>query len=438
MAEQHTVNPTQQTRQVTPESGLRYDRLFFTRELDVGETPTNPDWLRFSDLVMEADADPDPGKEAVHGVGTGDPVYFGRGTEENGLDITYGLQKPVVETNGDPLDACADAFLRNMAWQTPSTHSFYARHNNPTPGRDDPDGCAGQRLYFVGRGGKPNCTLEPDAEDEEPVPVSLEYSFERIRSYHIWQPEEPSAVAVRSTDDRDAVDVTIESTDGIQSETLALDGDSPVGGSVAFEDIDSISLSEPTYGDVRVHLNDGDEAAPDAGSLLSQLLGADTRAQGTASTTRDGDRGIPPIGSGSYEGAVARDFEDIQDDEFIFETFPDDAPLPEIYNITVEADNNFENSPRQGTSSPQINEENRNVEIEASIIGERASHDILQSAYTSESGDITWTMSYTRFIMPDAECIEPPGPGAENEQAFVEIEGTWASRGIIIENIENE
>ena len=47
-------------------------------------------------------------------------------------------------------------------------------------------------------------------------------------------------------------------------------------------------------------------------------------------------------------------------------------------------------------------------------------------------------MSYTRFIMPDAECIEPPGPGAENEQAFVEIEGTWASRGIIIENIENE
>lgn len=441
MSTNTTVDPAQQTRQVTPESGLRYDRIQFVRELEAGRTPPDPNWRRYSDLIMEVDGDPDPGKEPVQGVGTADPVYFGRGIEENELTVTYALQKAMVDINDAPNDAAADAFLRNTAWQTPNTHSFIARHNNPTPGKDDPAGCSGQRMYFIGRGGKCNVSMEPDAEDEEPVPVELEYSFERIRPFHIYQPATPSTVVITSTDPRDTnINVTIESeydpgTDTVPfSETLALNGTTLVPGSVPFPDIDAIQLSEPTYGDVIVSINTGTNLAPTAGGQISKLLGADSRSQDTAVSRADGDYGIPAAGAGSFEGTVGLPYEDIQDDSFTFDTFPADVTPPEFYNITLEADNDFENSPRQGTNSPQINEANRGIEIGASVIGERASHDILRAAYTSEGGTITWEMSRTRFIMPDSEVIEPPGPGAESDQAFVEVEGTWQSRGIIIEN----
>lgn len=445
MSTNHTVDPAQQTRQMTPESGLRYDRIQFVREANAGLTPPDPDWKRYSDLIMEVDGSPDPGKEPVQGVGTGDPVYFGRGIEENELTVSYALQKAVVDTNNEPNDASADAWLRNTAWQTPNTHSFIARHNNPTPGRDDPDGCEGQRMYFIGRGGKPNCSMEPDAEDEEPVPVELEYSFERIRPFHIYQPETPSELTVVSTDARDTgITVTVESeydpeTDSVPfQEELTLDGTTPVGGSITFPDVDAVELSEPTYGDVTVSLNTGTQASPTAGGELTKLLGADARAQDTAVSRADGDYGVPAVGTGSFEGTLDLPYEDIQDDSFTFDTFPEDVTPPEFYNISVEADNDFENSPRQGTNSPQINEANRGIEVEASVVGERATHDILRSAYTSSGGDIIWEMSRTRFILPDSEVIEPPGPAAESDQAFVEIEGTWASRGIIIENTTNE
>lgn len=441
MSTNQTVDPAQQTRQMTPESGLRYDRIQFVRENYSGVTPANPAWKRYSDLIMDLDGSPDPGKEPVQGVGTGDPVYFGRGIEDNELTVTYALQKAVVDPAGDPRDASADAWLRNTAWQTPNTHSFIARHNNPTPGKDDPAGCAGQRMYFIGRGGKPNCSMEPDAEDEDPVPVELEYSFERIRPYHFYQPETPSKLVVTSDDARDTgITVTIESeydpaTGTVpHTETLTLNGTALVPGAVPFPNVDAVSLSEPTYGNVTVSINTGDALTPVAGGRITKLLGADARSQGAAVSRADGDLGVPAVGTGSFEQTIDLPYEDIQDDSFTFDTFPADVTPPEFYNISVEADNDFENSPRQGTKAPQVNEANRGIEIEASVVGERATHDILRSAYTSEGGNIIWEMSRTRFTLPNSEVIEPPGPAAESDQAFVEIEGTWASRGVIIEN----
>lgn len=435
------VDPAQQTQQITPESGLRYDRIHFVRENVYAETPADPAWLRFSDLVMEISGEPDPGKDAVHSVGTGDPVYFGRGMEENTMTVSYGLQKAIVDSAGEPNDASADAFLRNQAWQPPNTHSVVARHNNPTKGMDDAADVEGQRLYFVGRGGKANATLEPDAEDEEPVPVELEYTFNRIRTFHIWQPATPTNLAIDSTDTRDTgVTVTIESepddTGTVTSTTLTLDGTTLVGDDTSFADIDAINLSEPIYGDLNLYINDGDTTGGHvAGTRLALLRGADARAQGTAVSPNDGDIGVPGVGAGSYEGAVGLEFEDIQSHTLDF-PFPPDAPVPEVFNISLEVDNGHESNPQQGTNSPAVNEENRSIEIEQSVVGERASHDLLQTAYTSEQGDIIWELSRTRITLPGAECTEPPGPGAESEQAYVEIEGTWMSQGIVLENTE--
>lgn len=439
------VDPSHQTQQITPESGLRYDRIHFVREDVYGETPTDPNWMRFSDLVMEISGEPDPGKDAVHSVGTGDPVYFGRGMEENTMTVSYGLQRAIVDTNDEPLDASADAFLRNQAWQPPNTHSVLARHNNPTKGMDDADDVEGQRLYFIGRGGKANATLEPDAEDEEPVPIELEYTFNRIRSYHIWQPATPTNIAADSTDSRDTdVTITIESEpadDGtVTTEDITLDSTDAttvVGGDTEFADIDAISLSEPTYGDINIYINDGNSTDGHvAGTRLSLLRGADSRAQGSAVSTADGDLGVDGVGTnGSYEGPIDNEFEDIQSHTLDF-PFPPDAPVPEVFNISLEVDNGHESNPQQGTNSPAVNEENRSIEIEQSVVGERASHDLLQTAYTSEQGDIIWELGRTRITLPGAECTEPPGPGAESEQAYVEIEGTWMSQGIILENTE--
>jgi hypothetical protein len=431
------VDPPTQTQQITPESGLRYDRVFFTREEIEGEIPAGPSWQRYSDLVMEVTASPDPGIEPVWGIGGPDPEFFGKGLEENELTVLYALQKAVVAADGDVNDASADALLRDLAAQAPNTHSFYARMSNPSPGPDDATDVSGQRMYLIGQGGRADVSMEPDAEDEEPLPVEMTYMMEKLRTYHIWQPAASTLLCVQSTSTDDtAIDVTIEGDRSVpEEETLTLDGTNLVSTSAEFTEIDAVHLASETQGDITVHINDGDATTPAAGDQLMVIHGANYYAEGGGGL--EGDLGVPALGTdGSFEAEIGAEFEDILDPQFDFQFDDPTAPEPEIFNITMETDNGIDQYPRGGTTRPGIVEENRNIEISLNVVGERASHDLLHDAYSKRAIDLGWTLRYSDFTFPAAECIDPPELAIESEQAYVEVEGVYQSRGIQISNIQ--
>lgn len=428
-----SVNPNQQTTQGTPESGLRFDRAWWIREDESGVTPADPSWNIYSDRLIETEGDLDPGLERLDALGTPDPIDFGRAVEENEVTITYSLQQPLVDASGEPVDAAYDAFARNEANQIPNTHTMVGRDNNPSPGPNDPDGAAGQRRYLVMQGGKADVSMEPDASDADPVPVELTYMAETVRSYHIYQPAAAETLVVQSTSaDDTTVDVTIESEGAAESETLTLDGTTLVAGSVSFSDIDAVELSEPAAGDVTVHINDGDATTPTAGSTLMQLDGGEAYA--TDSGSLEGDTGVPALGAGSAPTAIGTPFEDFGGDIFNFD-FPGTAPSPDLQDITVEVENNLEARPRQESYQPAIEEGNREVTIETNVVGERASHDMLRSAYLNNPSDIGWTLSNTRFVFPNARNTEPPAFARESEEAYAEVDGTWESEGVTLEAV---
>lgn len=426
-----SVNPNQQTLQSTPESGLRFDRCWFVREDESGQTPANPDWNLYSDRLIETEGDLDPGLERLEALGTPDPVDFGRAVEENEVTITYSLQQPLVDASGEPVDAAYDALMRNEANQIPNTHSMVGRDNNPSPGPNDPDGASGQRRYIVMQGGKCDLAIEPDATEADPVPVELTYIAEKVRSYHIYQPADAGSLVVVSDSANDtAIDVTVESEGGAESETLALDGDNPVATDASFGDVDAFHLSEAAEGDVTLHVNDGDATNPLVGGELARLDGGITYA--TDEGQLQGDTGVPPLGTGSAPTAIGTPYEDFGGDIFNF-PFSGDAPTPDLNDITVEVDNDLDARPRQSSYQPSIEEGNREITIETNVVGERASHDMLRNAYLKRPGDIGWELTNTIFTFPNAVCVEPPAMTRESEDTYAEIDGTWESIGVNLE-----
>ena len=429
-----SVNPNRQTRQETPESGLRFDRAWMVRESEAGVPPADPDYQLYSDRVIEVEAEPDPALERLEQTGSADPIDFGRAIEENELTITYSLQQPLVDEAGEPVDPSYDAWIRNEAWQIPNTHTFIGRDNNPSPGPHDPDGASGQRQYVVMFGGKPDANMEPDVEEADPIPVEMTYMGAKLRSYHIYQPAEPSALEIVSESaDDDGIDVTIESEDGETSETLALAGDGSVTTEAEFGDVDAFWLDEPTAGDVelRIGVTEGE------GGLLSTLLGGESYAADGGNV--EGDQGIPPIGEGSAPDPVheqlglplSQSFEQFEGHLFDFD-FAGDAPLPDLNNITFEVDNNLDPRGRQASYTPAIEEGNREIELDADIVGERVSFDTLQAAYLNRPSDIEIQLSRTTLRFPGARVTEPSSYTRESEDAFAENDVTWGPRTVEI------
>lgn len=432
-----SVNPEQQTRQETPESGLRFDRCWFIREDENGEPPADPDWQLYSDRLVESEGSLNPGLERLDALGTPDPSDFGRALEENEVTITYSLQRPLVDATGEPVDACYDAFVRNEASQIPNTHTMVGRDNNPSPGPHDPEGVSGQRRYLVMQGGKANVSMEPDATEADPVPVSLTYMGQKVRSYHIYQPASATTLVVQSEspDDTD-IDVTIENEGATTSETVTLDGTTAVATSTEFSDVDAFSLSAGASGTVTLHINDdesGDGSDPTAGSTLCEIIGGNSYAVGGGQV--DGDRGVPALGAGSVPDPIGEPFEDFGSSIFEFD-FPEGVPTPDLQDITVETDNGLEARPQQGSYQPAIEEGNREITIETNVIGERASHDMLRDAYLNRPGMLGWTLARTKFVFPESRCTEPPSIARASDEAYAETGGTWQSIGIELTNVE--
>lgn len=422
--------------QQTPESGVRFGRVWVLREAVTGEIPADPDWQYYSDNLLNFSWAPSSGVSRHDGLGTPDPARWNKGSEEHDLTVAYDLQRPIVDANGDPDDFVGDAMLRNADNQLPNTHAIVAREERTTPSPNDPTNVQGARQYIVAKGGKADWNLEGDPEEGQPIPVELSYQFEKVRPYHVYQPAAATLLAVDSTDTDDSTQsLTIEGEDDTgtyTSETVALDGTTLVSTSTSFQSIDAVELDAETNGDVTVYINDGDGTAPAAGSALTTLYGA--LEYSNDDQPLEGDLGIPALGAGSAATEIGTTYE-----HFIGDSVQRNAEdiAFDLNNFVAEGSNGINPTSRSDSVRMRLTEGNRETTQTADVIGERESHDYIMQSLRNVGADIVWTLSNTRLTFPNATIPDgnEPERTRESDEAAASISVGFESDGIQVEAV---
>lgn len=391
------------------ESGINALRALFVREATIGETPTDPDWLRFSDSVMSLNFDPNGNIYSRRPIGTPDVAGFHPGPEDHSFTIEYHLQRWI---DAATKDASYDGLMRDASGALPDTHSCLFRQSLANRGVDS----NGRRIYTVVQGARVQMVTIPGNPDSgEPIRISLDYVAELVRSYVIDQPAAGGTVTVRSSSVNDTTQsVTIEDDGVANNETLALNGTSDVSGATSFSSIDAVWLDAETEGDIEIEIG---------GSVLMTILGSNSY------NDAPGDRGIPLLGSGSMESALGTDYEHIFADVI---QRGGAALADNVLGIELTVTNNLETTPRLSTRRRAITEGSRDIEITATVFGEKQSHDALIEHLKTAVGDFTWQLAGGTLTASDAVLMTPGGRMYESGQAVMRRDNTFVAKDITL------
>lgn len=373
--------------------GIRPSRLEYAEEPTQGTTPTDPDWQLVSPRVETLN--PAMPVNYSEDAGLGDVDYRRAPLlEEAELEVEYALSRWFLDDNGDPQEMAAYGMQR-VANILPSSLTFVSRttfgsvDNDPAtpkaaPGStvearynpdSDSDSATGKasRIYSVMKGLDVNEGTLTCERGESTWMVELTCPAEHARPYQIDQPNSETALAVSSTDAGDSgLSVTIESEDGENSETVALDSDDAttvVSTTSPFADIDAIQVEDSEgnvidgdggrdyAGNIVVAVNTGgsggDGDAPAQGEWLAVMWGSDEYG------STYGDPGIPPLGEeGSHATAPDRGADELpfyHPNNMSLER-PVGSTFEEVGGVqSVEAEfaNNVERSPSGGREQTQ-------------------------------------------------------------------------------------
>lgn len=397
------------------ESGIRPLRIGFIREVD-GEIPENPEWLPYSNTINNTSADPQVTMSERRRVGSPDVQNFSGGSEDHSWNISYDLQQWLIDGNGDPLDAAYDGMMRNDNGEIFHTHAILQRTLLGGPGKLG----AGARAYHVGLGAKVNTVnFDADPDSGDPVVITLDYLVNKYRVYRIDQPDEPMTLTIESTSSADTTqEITIEEDEGGNSETIQLNGTTPVTTSGDFASIDAALLSAECQGTVTIK-------APDD-TVLMEIFGRDDYQD------REGDLGVPLLGSGSHaEDLPETAYEFLLGDEIIRggSPFMNDVDIASI-GLTIE--NNIDPQPSHKTIGKRLNEGDRDVQLNASIYGNSASYDTMIEHLQIKQIDIEWNMTGGTLTFPGATLTDPGSVQFETSQATLSIENTFTAKGMEI------
>lgn len=409
------------------QGGLRNHRVEFIRENEQGVPNENPEWNLYSDTMQSLYGwAPDSSVEGGRGVTDVDPTDFYAGPESHEATFTYWLQNFFVDESGEPLDASYDGMFRTPNGLLPNTHTVVDREWHAKGGADG----AGFYAYVVGTGGHPSTTEnEGDASTGQPMPITLEYTFERVRPYVIHQPSTETELVVSSTDAADTgQQVTVESEGGGTSGSATLDGTTVVSVTGPFSSIDAVRLDGETVGDVEVAINDGDSTSPTKGTVLATIHGK-SHYSPEGSAHLEGDLGVPLLGDGSHASAIDTGYEYFLGSSI--ERSGGQADIgPRVNSANFSVDQGIDTSESASTRVMAIDPGIRETTLEASVAGPKASHDAAQDHLAATQGDITWEFSSGSLVFPGAAVTEPGEYVAESEQAALYVDDTFSSSGV--------
>lgn len=396
------------------ESGLLPGRYEWVAEPSPGEKPTDPDFKLFSDAFRSFEAEVGASYSRQDVAGGPDAQDHFRDTEDPSASVAYDLQRFFVDSNGDPLDASGYGAIRDAQNQLPGTLLGLARREYPGGVND-----TGVREYTVVRGAAVE-TVTPtlDPSSGQPILMDLEFAPRRVRTHKIDQPADGgSTVEVVSSDDGDAMDITIESEGAGSSETLTLNGTTAVTGATTFSDIDAAWLSAPPTGDVT--LKDS------SGNVLMEISGGLTYSADDQPV--DGDRGVPTLGAGSRGSAIGTNFEHFLGDRF--ERPAGGEIAPRVNSASWSIENDIETSSLQTSRNPAVDVGNRTVSADVDIAGRFMSHDAMREALEKVQANLEHELSGGLVTLQNTVMQGPPARSIENDQAVASEGITLAASG---------
>jgi hypothetical protein len=396
------------------ESGIRPQRLGFVRETVPGVTPANPDWIAYSNTTQSTTLAPEVTIAERRRVGSADVQDFSGGSETHAYEIAYDLQQWFEASPGVPLDACYDGMFRNQNGEVFNTHSILQRDLLGGPGAAG----GGSRMYTVISGAKiGTVAIAAEPESGEPVNVNLSYMAEKLRSYRVDQPATAATLSIVSSSTADTTQtLTIESDNSGTSETVSLNGTTPVTTTASFATIDALLLSAQCQGDVTISVG---------ATVLATIYGR------LSYDNREGDLGIPLLGTGSHPTLVAGEFEYLLGNTITRGGQPlmNDVDISSM-SLTVE--NNLDPQPSHKTIGRRINEGPRDVQIGATIYGNTASFDTMREHLQLIKSDILWQLAGGTLEFPGAILMSPGTVVKETSQATMSIDNTFTSQGMNI------
>lgn len=405
-----------------PEAGLRNHRPEFIREGTFGQTPADPSILKYSKIITNFAWTSDSVNEAQRGLGNADPQGFIKGPETHEATVGYDLVKWISATG----DAAYDGMVRDSDQLLPSSHTVLDREDKGTINANQTvsgETARPTRIYTVGKGGLVDeVTMTGDPSDAQPITMELSYLMQKTRSYQIDQPSGSTPLVVSSSSSNDtSQSISIESEGAETSETLTLSGTTAVSTSSSFGDIDALSLSAETEGDITVSINSGTTSSPSAGDALAKIAGKSTY------NGVEGDLGVPAMGSGSREDVSSMSVE-----TFIGDVISRGGnPFPyEISSATLTVSNNVEDTERSSGYGMALHPTNREITLEATMFGESMTHDMLMQELQNIEKDITWQLDGGTITLPGSVMDEPGERAAETEQAVMSTDNTFQPTGI--------
>lgn len=398
------------------ESGIRAGRTEFVRETTVGTTPSDPDWLRYSDAYQTVTPEPTASISPRRRVGSYDVQNFNAGAEDHSLSIEYDLQRAIE--SGSTNDASFDGLARSSDGTMQSTHSYLQRDNLGGSGNLG----GGIRGYTVGKGGKiDSVNLSGEPGEGNPVMVTLDYLFEKMRFYVIHQPSGSVNVTVSSSDANDTMDITIEDDGAGTSETLTLNGTTDVVGTASFSSIDAVELASRPTGDITVE--DG------SGNTITVIKGSSSHDD------REGDLGVPALGNGSHEGALGTSYEVFLGDTVERPSgntgeFLDTNTRINSFEITV--NNNIAANAHVGSIGKELSEGPREIEVSATLFGEKTSFEAAEQHLQVVEETIKWDTTNDTIEVTDAVLRDLGSIGKESEQQVMMVDNTFEGQGITL------
>lgn len=404
------------------EAGIRELRANFIRETVPGVTDADPDWLRFSDELDSATYAPEGNIFERRAIGSPDVKGFELGPEAHEMSIIYSMQRWLSAApggaQGPPLDAAGDGLLRDINGGYLSTHSVLTRQAFLLGGTDG----AGFRIYSYGTGGflgTVNISGAPESGD--PSKIDLSYNFERARSHLINQMAAPTTMTIVSDDTSDTFqNVTIEDDGAGATETLNLNGLTPVVGAVSFSSIDAVALDVETAGNITVTFTTGGNTAIVIEGRISN-------------NDIEGDLGLPLLGSGSFEAALNLVFQTVLNQSV---TRGGNPIATNVMGISFEVTNNLQQDAVVGSRKMVISPGNRDLKFSASVFSDQASHDDIVQHLQATELDMVWIFggggSAREVTMAGAALTSPGERSYQKGEATMSRDNEFTAQSIAI------
>lgn len=428
----------------TDESGLRRTSTYFVPETETAdgtpETPTDPAFNLWTKSINNEGGT--SGTEFYESLGIGDAVAVDKthATEEHERTINYDMFRFPVDPAGDGQSPLYYGATRNIDNQFHATlthlkvverdtivanstqhYRYFTEFGNTHPGTDPgASGGKASRQEIYGRGGRID-EIVPNANPSDAALITVEATmlFEKLRMYQIDQPD-AEYIHVRSSDAGDtSITVDIETADGATSESLSTDGSDGTTVVASADTYDSLRVWVPDEfaGTIEIYGDDGSGTdAPGApAELLTFIRGSDTY------NGIDYDRGVPLVGSGSFETESALPAEGASALKSAG-TWDGSAAAQKILGTEMSISNNTETVEPVGTFSPDIQPGQMEAELTCNVYGEMESTDKFADHIEGREGELRIPTTLGDIIFPRAFVSSGGEPEQEAGTSILEVE----------------